>query len=179
MRSPNQIILEIHRNPHYRQLCKKIARADLIDDLYQEFLLALLTLPDLPAIYQKEWFNYFCVRVITNLYKSKTSTFYRKYRHLDKTTCHVPDSPVYMDPEPDTTFDPLLVMQYMNSELEKMPARQRDLFLGYLNTRSARTLARETHLKQRTIARKIRQIRQQLREAVNSQRSSVKSNREE
>jgi len=79
----DQIIKEITDLAYYKSICRNVARHDLADDLYQEFLMALLTYPNLEEVYSKEWFNYFCIRIITNLYNSKTSTFYLKYRQND------------------------------------------------------------------------------------------------
>jgi DNA-directed RNA polymerase specialized sigma24 family protein len=162
--SPNQIILEIYRSAHYRRLCNKIARADLADDLYQEFILALLTMPALEEVYEKEWFNYFCIRVITNLYRSKTSTFYKKYRHLDITTNKVPDNPVFTSEDPQTfPYDEERMLLCMNKELDKMDGYTRELFHAYLKLRSARMLSRKTNISQRSITTTIRAVKDQIR----------------
>src|ERR1700719_1116415 len=87
----DNIIKEIMQNPYYKNLCKVIARSDLADDLYQEFLLALLTHPNLIPAYRAEWFHHFCVKIIKNLYESTTSTFSTKYRHFDRVITYTPN----------------------------------------------------------------------------------------
>lgn len=54
----------------------------LIDDLYQEFMLVVLETPEskLLEIHSKGLIELWCYRIISNMWRSGTSGFYKKYR---------------------------------------------------------------------------------------------------
>ena len=164
MQSHNHIIIEINRCRYYRDLCKKIARRDLVDDLYQEFILALLTYDNLPEVYQKEWFLQFAKRIINNLYHSQTSTFYMKYRHNDKKVSFFPGIPTIWEEKPDQfESDESDIIDFINKELDKMDAYDRELFKAALKLNSNRRLARETSIGRKSINNTIRKVKERIR----------------
>jgi len=153
----DQIIKEITDLAYYKSICRNVARHDLADDLYQEFLMALLTYPNLEEVYSKEWFNYFCIRIITNLYNSKTSTFYLKYRQNDHFIKYVknPQTPE----EPANPFKDDEIIDFLVDELEKLEWYDREIIKEYAKTRSAASMARKTRISHRSILETVAKVK--------------------
>jgi len=166
MQSHNHIIIEINRCRYYKDLCRKIARIDLVDDLYQEFILALLTYDNLPEVYQKEWFSQFAKKIINNLYHSQTSTFYKIYRHNDKRVSFFPGIPRVLEETPDHfEKDETDALAFINSELDKMDWYDRELFKAALKLNSNRRLARETMIGRKSINNTIKRVKERIRKS--------------
>jgi len=164
MQTNNQIIIEINRCRYYKDLCKKIARRDLVDDLYQEFIFALLTYDSLPEVYQKEWFRQFAKRIINNLYHSQTSTFYQKYRHIDKTIKYLPGIPTIWAETPDQfEEDETDIINFINRELDKMNWYDRELFRAAVKLNSERKLAEKTRINRNSIRYTIKKVKERIR----------------
>ena len=152
MQNTNKIIIEINRCRYYKDLCRKIARPDLAEDLYQEFILALLTYEALPEVYPKEWFRHFAKRIINNLYNSHTSTFYMTYRHNDHFMNYMEGIPTKWAEKPDK-FDPCEhdIIDIINKELEKLDVHDREIFEAKVNLNSLRKVAASTRINRKSI----------------------------
>lgn len=84
------IIESIVTNTFWRGLCVQYVTKNrepdisLIDDLYQEFILVVLDTSEekLLDINSKGLIDLWCYRIISNMWKSNTSQFYKKYREI-------------------------------------------------------------------------------------------------
>jgi len=164
MKTNNHIINEIHECRYYKDICQKIARHDLADDLYQEFILALLTYDNLSEVYSKEWFRLFAKKIITNLYHSQTSTFSLKYRHMDKLIKYMPGVAAIWAEKPDTIEeDDMEIISFINRELDKMEWYQRELFRAVVEINSARKLAEKTKINRNSIRYTVNKVKDRIR----------------
>ncbi len=164
MQTNNHIIIEINRCRYYKDLCRKIARRDLVDDLYQEFIFALLTYDSLAEVYRKEWFRQFAKKIINNLYHSQTSTFYLKYRHIDKTVKNQQSFPDVLDDTPvQLEEDNTDILKFINKELDKMDWYDRELFRALVKLNSERKLAEKTKINRNSIRYTIKKVKERIR----------------
>jgi hypothetical protein len=149
-----EIVTQIANDQQYCALCKQIARPDLADDLYQEFLVALITFPDLEVVHQKEWFPFLCTCIIKNLYNSPSSTFYQQYRAPLLRTKGLTGELLNMAEEPAKPVDEKL--EQMISLLEKLNWPSRQINKANLKARTKKTLTRRPmlHIKIKSIAAK-------------------------
>jgi hypothetical protein len=138
----DQIIQEIMHNPHYLSICKSTARPDLAEDLYQEFLMALLTFPSLAEVNEKEWFDFFCARLISNLYESETSVFYKKYRANEAKEKYVSRHSTYIPDETALKSDAILDKAI--DELEKLVWFDKEIFKSVHKSRSIHRVSNHT-----------------------------------
>jgi hypothetical protein len=164
MQTNNHIIIEINHCRYYKDLCRKIARRDLVDDLYQEFIFSLLTYDNLSEVYQKEWFRQFAKKIINNLYHSQTSTFYLKYRHTDKTVKYLSGTPMAWVETPDGFIeDETDILNFINKELDKMDWYDRELFRAAVKLNSERKLAQKTRINRNSIRTTIKKVKERIR----------------
>ncbi len=164
MKTNNHIIIEINRCRYYKDLCRKIARRDLVDDLYQEFIFALLTYDNLPEVYSKEWFRLFAKRIINNLYNSQTSTFSLKYRHMDKVVKYLPGVATIWAEKPDIIEEEdTEIVNFINKELDKMDWYERELFRAVIELNSARKLAQKTKINRNSIRYTVNKVKERIR----------------
>jgi len=80
------MIDQLYRDKRIDEACKKIAKGnDLWQDLKQELFVVLCEYDQskLKEIIDKKQIMYFIVRILLNFYNSKTSTFYKKFKHIN------------------------------------------------------------------------------------------------
>lgn len=82
MLTRNQIIESFYNSKDFCDCIKKMEPEYLQDDLKAEVILILLNTDEtkLKQLATRKQLNFYAVRIIMNLVKSKTSPFYRKYR---------------------------------------------------------------------------------------------------
>jgi hypothetical protein len=82
----NQIIEELYRSKEFNECIGKMQPEQLQDDLRSEVMMVLLETDEakLKGMHERGELKFYTVRVILNMIQSKTSAFYRKYRHLNK-----------------------------------------------------------------------------------------------
>lgn len=99
MKTNNQIVEEIVRDPKFFDIVKKVTKGnELAQDLFQEVCLILLEYDNekLNNIIEQKYFNFFFVRILNNQFNSSTSPFYKMYKkEYDK----------YIDANKDLTID--------------------------------------------------------------------------
>jgi len=69
----SEIVNSIVANQSYKNLCKKIAKTDIANDLYQEFILAVLEAKTekLEKAFNGKYLNVYCVGIIYNLWSMR------------------------------------------------------------------------------------------------------------
>lgn len=80
------MIDQLFKDKRIDDACKKIAKGnDLWQDLKQELFVVLCEYDQskLKEIIDKKQIMYFIVRILLNFYNSKTSTFYKKFKHIN------------------------------------------------------------------------------------------------
>lgn len=80
------MIDQLYNDKRIDEACKKIAKGnDLWQDLKQELFVVLCEYDQskLKEIIEKKQIMYFIVRILLNFYNSKTSTFYKKFKHIN------------------------------------------------------------------------------------------------
>lgn len=86
------MIDQLFKDKRIDDACKKIAKGnDLWQDLKQELFVVLCEYDQskIKEIIEKKQIMYFIVRILLNFYNSKTSTFYKKYRHIEDETLQI------------------------------------------------------------------------------------------
>jgi DNA-directed RNA polymerase specialized sigma24 family protein len=81
--SNNEIINKYYNCPKLNKAINNISKnSPLTEDLKQELMLIILEYSNekLNKIIEGKYFHFFCVRILTNLFNSKSSHFYRKYK---------------------------------------------------------------------------------------------------
>lgn len=80
------MIDQLFKDKRIDDACKKVAKGnDLWQDLKQELFVVLCEYDQskLKEIIDKKQIMYFIVRILLNFYNSKTSTFYKKFKHIN------------------------------------------------------------------------------------------------
>ena len=80
------MIDQLFKDKRIDEACKKIAKGnDLWQDLKQELFIVLCEYDQskLKEINDKKQIMFFIVRILLNFYNSKTSPFYKKYKHIN------------------------------------------------------------------------------------------------
>lgn len=88
------MIDQLFKDKRIDDACKKIAKGnDLWQDLKQELFVVLCEYDQskIKEIIEKKQIMYFIVRILLNFYNSKTSPFYKKYRHIEDETFEISD----------------------------------------------------------------------------------------
>jgi len=110
--------------------CKK---ADLVDDLYQEIVLVLLTYDNekLNTAKDNKWLKYFIIRIISNNCNSSTSPFYIKFRKFNLELQDHNEEPEIEADEDDV--DDLIEhnLQFIEAIVNKLHWYDRELFCMY------------------------------------------------
>lgn len=90
----NEIVTQIYRDNIVGEIMDNMkVDENYYDDLYQEVMLALLRYDNakLEKMVRNNEIRFFISRIICNLDRSKTSTFYfkyKKFRHLSEELCN-------------------------------------------------------------------------------------------
>lgn len=74
----NEVIKQVSEDKRYRQFCKEIG-GELADDLFQEFVLRLLHLPE-EKIEKIINVDFYAVRTLMNMMKNKYDPFFKSFK---------------------------------------------------------------------------------------------------
>lgn len=152
----SEIITEIYNSGKYQKYCRKVC-PEFAEDIFQDFIVKLITNNLVRDLYNKPWFSFFCFRIIANINRDRIResgpVFYGE----------VPDS---ADTEIDQTIDCLY------AELANMTQYDRDIFLKSLD-RKQRELSRKTGITRVEIVRVVKKVRRKLKQSTCIQCSSI------
>jgi hypothetical protein len=170
MAKRNAIISELFVSDWYNEALKTIVHPFDIDDLNQEVMVVLLSKPeeDINRLYKSDYFRWYVVRVIMNIYrmpKSKFVTENNKYISM-------PDSvKAKLDSMSDSDFDALiednrlheLKLQATNDVIENLYWYDREIFKLWMANTNAKKIARDTMISHREILRVITEVKTKIR----------------
>ena len=118
------IIADLYNSKEVNEAINKMEPDHLRDELKSEMFLALCELPHerIIKMHQDGWIKFYLVRMMLNMVKSKSSTFYKKFR---KVFCELPEIKVEE-----------AVIDYTIEDLEKamkdMYWHERDMLMTYI-----------------------------------------------
>jgi len=164
-----QVIMELYNTGELRKSCLSIGGKEWADDLQQEVMLVLMEKPaeKIMQAYNAGYFKFYVVRIIMTFFNSKTSTFYTKYRHLDKTpeiNFDIVDDSVLKD---DSKYIALEKAIQKLSTGKDFPYEQKLLEL-HQSLKTKKKVSRETGIPYRTVCHNIDVIYKKLRHDIDN-----------
>lgn len=167
------IIVKIYEDGTIKKICKTIAGDDYADDLAQEIVLILLE-KDITMIIDlnnRNQLKYYIIGIATNLFRSNTSDFQKKYRHgqenieIDDQICNMPTTGY--DHQIDILYQKAMEIMDTWAKPGQYPFEKK-LFLLYLQIYNMTTIAKLTTIPYRTIRRSIEQSKQKLKNELSN-----------
>ena len=161
----DQIIEEITKNPDYLGICKKFTNGnEIYQDLYQEFILELLELKPqkIEKIYADGYLKWYCVRMLSNMFHSKTSRFAVKFK----------DIPKMLYEFEGYNFEKDIFINEVNYILENEYWYDRELLLLYIKVGSYRKLSKLTNIPMQSIFESVTSLKKRINEKI-SQRNGT------
>lgn len=83
----HEIISALYQDAAFKRICSNIAPPDYSGDLFHETIMYLLEMPEekIKEAYQLNYLKFLFLKIASNQWNSKTSPFFKKYRHNEPT----------------------------------------------------------------------------------------------
>lgn len=167
------IILKIYEDGTIQKICNTIAGKDYADDLAHEIVLILLEKEPkiINDLFNKNQLKYYIIGIATNLFRSTTSDFQKKYRHgqeninINDEICNISDN--QYDHQIDHLYKKAMDIMDTWAKPGQYPFEKK-LFLLYLQIYNMTTIAKLTTIPYRTIRRSIENSKQKLKNALSN-----------
>ena len=162
----SDIIEQIYTDKSFKRVCQNIAPPDMSEDLFQEIICIFLEMSEEKIIKAKQegYLKFLFVKIATNSYQSKTSPFYKKYRHSDQTSdlnqvvSHTEETNIEFEVKFDKTIN------IIEHDLKSMNEYERELFKLYVKFGSYRKVSDEVGIKYESVRHAINQAIEKLKQ---------------
>ena len=153
-----QMIDQLYRDKKIDEACKKIAKGnDLWQDLKQELFIVLAEYDQdkLKEIQSKGQLMFFIVRILLNFYNSKTSQFYKKYKHINDEIIDLK----YIKQMEDETYSDDLDKIELAFEKAKLTWYERGIAKLYIEEKSFRKLSAKLDIPTRSLCETMKDVK--------------------
>lgn len=153
------MIDQLFKDKRIDEACKKIAKGnDLWKDLKQELFVVLCEYDQskLKEIIDKKQIMYFIVRILLNFYNSKTSTFYKKFKHIND---EVIDLKFIKHFEDDNSYSDELDKIELAFEQADLSWYERGIAKLYIQERSFRKLSAKLDIPTRSLCETMKDVK--------------------
>jgi DNA-binding CsgD family transcriptional regulator len=155
----NLIIESLYLDKSFKKICLNIAAHDYSEDLYHETILILLSMDDEKIIQakQKGYLKFMFIKIATNLYKSKSSPFFKKYRHLEsdlEISNKLESETKLVDLEFEKHYNQFIIR--IEKEINILSEYERELLKLYLKFNDYRKVSIEVGIKYESVRHAIR-----------------------
>lgn len=155
------IIDQISHSSEWVGICRKIAKgSDIHQDLFQEFIIVLMGMPECKVVTMHESgeLQFYCVRVLFRMFNSSNTPFFRNYR-ARQADIRIPQPDEY-DHDIDHDF------ARVEKILDGLPWYEREIFRAYMKAGSYRKLAKATGIVAPSIAATVNKVRRKIRHQI-------------
>ena len=153
------MIDQLYKDKRIDEACKKIAKGnDLWQDLKQELFIVLCEYDQskLKEINDKKQIMFFIVRILLNFYNSKTSPFYKKYKHIND---EVIDLKLIKHFEDDKPYSQELDRIELAFEIADLSWYERGIAKLYFKERSFRKLSAKLDIPTRSLCETMKDVK--------------------
>lgn len=153
------LIEQLYKDKKIDDACKKITKGnDLWQDLKNELFIILCEYNQntLIEINNKKQIMYFIVRILLNLYNSKTSTFYKKYKHIND---EVIDLKNIRHIEDETSYSEELDNIELAFEIADLSWYERGIANLYIQEKSFRKLSKKLDIPTRSLCETMKDVK--------------------
>lgn len=153
------MIDQLFKDKRIDDACKKIAKGnDLWQDLKQELFVVLCEYDQqkLKEIIDKKQIMYFIVRILLNFYNSKTSTFYKKFKHIND---EVIDLKFIKHFEDDNSYSDELDKIELAFEQADLSWYERGIAKLYIQEKSFRKLSAKLDIPTRSLCETMKDVK--------------------
>lgn len=153
------MIDQLYNDKRIDEACKKIAKGnDLWQDLKQELFVVLCEydMSKLKEIIDKKQIMYFIVRILLNFYNSKTSPFYKKYKHIND---EIIDLKYLKQFEDENSYSDELDKIELAFEKANLSWYERGIAKLYIQERSFRKLSAKLDIPTRSLCETMKDVK--------------------
>jgi len=153
------MIDQLFKDKRIDEACKKIAKGnDLWQDLKQELFVVLCEYDQskIKEIIEKKQIMYFIVRILLNFYNSKTSTFYKKFKHIND---EVIDLKFIKHFEDDNSYSDELDKIELAFEQADLSWYERGIAKLYIQEKSFRKLSAKLDIPTRSLCETMKDVK--------------------
>lgn len=153
------MIDQLFKDKRIDDACKKVAKGnDLWQDLKQELFVVLCEYDQqkLKEIIDKKQIMYFIVRILLNFYNSKTSTFYKKFKHIND---EVIDLKFIKHFEDDNSYSDELDKIELAFEQADLSWYERGIAKLYIQEKSFRKLSAKLDIPTRSLCETMKDVK--------------------
>jgi len=153
------MIDQLYNDKRIDDACKKIAKGnDLWQDLKQELFVVLCEYDQskIKEIIEKKQIMYFIVRILLNFYNSKTSPFYKKFKHIND---EVIDLKFIKHFEDDNSYSDELDKIELAFEQADLSWYERGIAKLYIQEKSFRKLSAKLDIPTRSLCETMKDVK--------------------
>lgn len=153
------MIDQLYNDKRIDEACKKIAKGnDLWQDLKQELFVVLCEydMSKIKEIIDKKQIMYFIVRILLNFYNSKTSPFYKKYKHIND---EIIDLKFIKQLEDENSYSDELDKIELAFEKANLSWYERGIAKLYIQERSFRKLSAKLDIPTRSLCETMKDVK--------------------
>lgn len=153
------MIDQLYNDKRIDDACKKIAKGnDLWQDLKQELFVVLCEYDQskIKEIIDKKQIMYFIVRILLNFYNSKTSPFYKKFKHIND---EVIDLKYIKQFEDDNSYSDELDKIELAFEQADLSWYERGIAKLYIQEKSFRKLSAKLDIPTRSLCETMKDVK--------------------
>lgn len=153
------MIDQLYNDKRIDEACKKIAKGnDLWQDLKQELFVVLCEYDQskIKEIIEKKQIMYFIVRILLNFYNSKTSPFYKKFKHIND---EVIDLKFIKHFEDDNSYSNELDKIELAFEQANLSWYERGIAKLYIQEKSFRKLSAKLDIPTRSLCETMKDVK--------------------
>lgn len=153
------MIDQLFKDKRIDEACKKIAKGnDLWQDLKQELFVVLCEYDQskIKEIIEKKQIMYFIVRILLNFYNSKTSPFYKKFKHIND---EVIDLKFIKHFEDDNSYSDELDKIELAFEQADLSWYERGIAKLYIQEKSFRKLSAKLDIPTRSLCETMKDVK--------------------
>ena len=164
---------ELFKSKWYNEAIDTIAEPCHKDDLNQEVMLVLLSKPSeyIIEVYKSDYFRWYVVRVIMNIYrmpKSKFVTENNKYTEMpeaiERGLESTPDSDIEELMQIDLIYE--LKQRATQEIIDSLYWYDKEIFKLWMDNMNAKKIARDTNISHREILRVINEVKHKIKERL-------------
>lgn len=171
MAKRSAIISELFKSEWYNQALKTIAESYHVDDLNQEVMMILLSKSEeeIIKIYNSDYFRWYVVRVIMNVYrmpKSKFVTENNKYVEMPESIQTKLESMAENDFEKIMHDEKIheIKMRATEDVMNNLYWYDKEIFKLWMSNMNAKKIARDTSISHREILRVLNDVKNKIRD---------------